>query len=42
MFSCHEWGIMGNENHWNCETWEETVLAIGFEWLTVVQQFYRK
>ena len=31
MFSCHEWGIMGNENHWNCGTWEETVLAIGFE-----------
>ena len=31
MFSCHKWGIMGNENHSNCGTWEETVLAIGFE-----------
>ena len=42
MFSCHEWGIIGNKNHWNCGTGEENVLAIGFEWLTVVQQFYRK
>ena len=32
MFSCHEWRILGNKNRWNCGTWEDAVLAIGFEY----------